>query len=232
MQEAKDSPGNADFFLISSLMFRIILYALWSKDYLSSLTKVIAEAKGCGLEQARQELAAIGFRKPLEIICSRSGKAYELCTNLLQFGGFVEIYQIGQVTDAGLVEDFTAMLDPDMQDWLVQVDGEGRVLRYVESHTQGRLRFEREEVTHRIGLEMLARGATAIDDARIAELDAAAEQNRQERIAYAKAMTAKYGPDWKHVRYLHRQYEQGYISQRPATYQGPEDAEQDPGDEE
>jgi hypothetical protein len=220
MQEPKDSPAYAEFFLISSTMFRIVLYALWSKDYLSSLTKVIADAKGCGLEVARHELAGIGYRNPLEIIVSRSGKAYELCTNLLQFGGFVEIYQIGPVTDEGISEDFKHLLDADMRGWLVHVNGEGRVQRFVETNTQGQLRFEQDEVTHAVGLELLARGAETIDDNGMAVLKAAAEANRQERIAYAKEMTARYGPDWKHVLYLHRQYEMGYLTEPPASYPG------------
>jgi hypothetical protein len=188
-------------------MFRIVLYALWSKDYLVSLAEVIAEAKGYG---------------PLEITCTSSGKAYELCTNLLQFGGFVELFQIGAVSDAGIAEDFKLILDTDLRNWLVHVDGAGRALHMIESHTLGQLRFERDAVTHAIGLEMLARGATAIDDARMAEVDAAAEASRLERIAYAKEMTERYGQDWKHVRYLHRQYEAGYISEPPPGYPGKE----------
>ena len=199
-------------------MFRIVLYALWSKDYLASLTKVIAEGKGCSLDEARAELAGIGFRKPLEIIATRSGKAYELCTNLMQFGGFVEIFQIGPVTDEGMAADFVDMLDGDMRGWWVHVDAEGCAVRMIESNTQGQLRFEQEAVTHSVGMEMLARGAEAIDSARMADLEAEAEAHRMERIAYAKDMTARYGPDWKHVLYLHRQYEAGYLTERPATY--------------
>lgn len=186
-------------------MFRIVLNALWSKDYIVPLNRVLVDTIGCTRDEARIYIEGLSERKPLTINCDTPGKAYDLTTNLLQYGCFVEVFQTGSLTDNALFEDASPLIGDDMQEWMVVQDDRGRILKYVLEHGHGIGKFEREEVTNQVGQQLLNRGARVIDQAEMAKIAADAEASRLERVAYAKEMTARYGPQWKRILFLQRQ---------------------------
>jgi hypothetical protein len=180
-------------------MFRIVMHALWSRDYASALVRLFGDLDSIGPGEAKAVFDDLCEGRPREIICETPGQAYDLSTDLLQFGVYTSCEQIGPVTHLEIARDTIHLLHEDLSMFMVFVDEKGHVKRLVEQNTLGYITMEDEEALALVAAKVLESGGTAIDQAQMLDIQYLADSLRDERVAYAKMMTERHGRDWKRI---------------------------------
>lgn len=162
-------------------MFRLELHALWSHDYEEPLSRMLAEVCACGPEQAKEMVKSIAAQKTLTLEAHTPTEASFLAGDLLQFGVYVEVYQVKQITGQALVKDALKDMPESMAGWYVHINERtGKPAYLLDRLNLVSLRYELADVTEQIGEEMLKRGAIPIDKERLAELEATMTRLRPE----------------------------------------------------
>jgi hypothetical protein len=160
-------------------MFRLELHALWSHDYEDPLSRLLAKVCACDLEQARKLVEGIAGQSTLTLEAHTPTEANFLAGDLLQFGVYVEVQQISQITEKALVTDAINDMPASMQHWYVLMDEKTKKPLYLlDRDNLVSLRYENISVTEQVGEEMLKRGALPIDRERMAELDGIMDELR------------------------------------------------------
>lgn len=163
-------------FPILRSMFKIILNAMWSKDYLPPLARVLSESVPCDLEDAYLMIRELGEGKRQSVVAPTASKAEALACDLLQFGCYTEVEQVAPLTDEILVQDFEDWFREDQGDFSVLYDDKGHVSKIIEEHSYACLRLETQVVSDWVGEEMVRLGAR-----RLVSTDGPALKERLER---------------------------------------------------
>lgn len=179
------------FSLLFTSMFRINLMALWTTDYLTSLGRVLADTKGLNPEEAQALVLEVvgGERISMEVATIR--EANVLAENLLQYGAYVNVSQIGPVTFENLWVEYKEALGEDLSGWFVLLNAsEEHVRKIIDPETLGMLSLEGQELQDRLGEEILMRGASPISREDFEKLENQAKEWRKQwgkRIQHAIA---------------------------------------------
>jgi hypothetical protein len=183
-------------------MFKIMLNAMWSKDYLPQLAQVLADSLPCELEEAFLHIRALTEGKRLAVLASTVGKAHALSCDFLQYGCYIEVEQVAPLTDAAMIADLHEWFDEDQGSFRVVTDAAGHVSKIIEEHGYGYLRLETPGVSDWVGEELVRLGAQRVPDgdwpalqARLLQATAENEVRRMELRAERSAMKQRYRSD-------------------------------------
>ena len=182
-----------------------MLYALWSRDYVAALVRLLRETMQCSVDESKLIVRGLAEGKTLEIMCDTPGKAYDLSTDLLQLGVFTTVEQTQQVTDEAVARDTIQLMHEDLDEWSVYIDRAGKPQRMVHNPTMVFLVFERRGALELVARAALESGATVISESDVALISKAAAEARDERVDYAKRMSKIHGQNWKQILYEIRQ---------------------------
>ncbi len=144
-------------------MFKIILNAMWSKDYLKQLALVLSETMPCDLEEANQHIRDLSIGKRIVLLPTTVGKAESLACDLVQYGCYIEVEQIGPFTDEMMLADLKDWIDENQQHFRVLYDKNGRVSKIIEERGYGFLRLESQVVSDWVGEELIKFGAQRME---------------------------------------------------------------------
>lgn len=180
-------------------MYRVVMYALWSRDYVSPLAKLFEEVMGIANEDAMLVFERLSQGKPQAIVCSTPGLAYDLSCDLMQFGVYSSSEQIGPITPAIIASDMDNLMHEDLSMFWVFRDEKGQVQRLIQKNTLGFLYFESLQTAQLVGKTVEERGGERIGKEHMDEIMKQTEDLREARIVYAKRMTSRYGRDWKRI---------------------------------
>ncbi|MEM6269264.1 MAG: hypothetical protein AAF998_07480 [Bacteroidota bacterium] len=173
-------------------MFRLQLHSLWSQDYVVPLARMLAIVMDCSLEAATAHVAGLASQTKLVLDAPTPSEANFLARDLLQFGVFVEVEQIGPVTEEAMRYDAIKSLPKSMTGWYVHVDERhGKVVQLIERDSLTILRYEMGQITLDLGEEMLRRGAIPIDAERMSELDKLMDNLRPSYVTWEKEYMAE-----------------------------------------
>jgi hypothetical protein len=175
-------------------MFKILLNGMWSKDYLTPLGRVLSENVPCDLDQAILMIKELGDGKRQSLIAKNLGKAEALACDLLQFGCYIEVVQVGPLTDEMVLEDLVDWFDEDQQTFRVLYHADGHVNKIIEEQGYGFLRLESQAVSDWVGAELIRLGAQRLEpedwpalkqrlEVAIAENEVRRQEIRAERAA-------------------------------------------------
>jgi hypothetical protein len=199
-------------------MFRIQMHALWSQDYIAPLARMLARVCECSLEEAEQMVSDLSSQKTLVLESPTPAEANFLARDLLQFGVFVEVEQIGPITPEAMRYDAVKSLPKSLVGWYVQVDEKsGNATQLIEQDSLATLRYEYPEVTEELGQEMLSRGAIPIDGERMSELDRIIDRIRPQYVTWEKEFMAE------RIRKIKQQRQMGQPTWMEAVEQGDEE---------
>ncbi len=157
-------------------MFKIILNAMWSKDYLSSLAQVLSTNMPCDLEVALQHLRDLAAGKRLTVMAATVGKAHELACDFLQYGCYIEVEQVAALTDAAMIADFQDWFDEDQSRFKVVTDAAGHVTKMIEEVNFAYLNVETPGLKDWVGAELLRFGAEQVEESDWPALNARLQQ--------------------------------------------------------
>jgi hypothetical protein len=140
-------------------MFKIVLNAMWSKDYLTPLAKVVSETMPCSLEEASVMVRNLSDGRRMSLVANTPAHAEELACDLLQFGCYIEVEQVGPLTDEVMIHDLQNWFADDQDAFSVLYDTQGHVQRIVEEQGYGILKLESQPVADWVGEELIRLGA-------------------------------------------------------------------------
>jgi hypothetical protein len=167
-------------------MFKILIHALWSKDYMTPLMKVLMEVFSLNTEQAYRKIREIEKGNRVHFQVDTLKQAEFLATELLQFGCYIEVTQVGPLTDEAFIEDIRDFFDEDMSALRVVYDKQGHVAKIMEEQGHSYIGIERQAVRDFVGEEMIRLGASRLEDEDWPELKARLEkaiaENEQRRM--------------------------------------------------
>lgn len=157
-------------FLIFQPMYKIVLNAMWSKDYLEPLARVVSETVPCTLEDAAVMVQDLSDGRRMSLIAPTPSRAEELACDLLQYGCYIEVEQVGPLTDQIMVHDLHNWFADDQDAFSVLYDAQGHVQRIVEEQGYGVLRLETQPVADWVGEELIRLGAKRLEHTEAAAL--------------------------------------------------------------
>jgi hypothetical protein len=175
------------------MMYRIVLNAMWSKDYLLQLATLLSENIPCELDHAYQVIRELGEGKRLEL-SPVAGKAEQLACELQQYGCYTEVEQVGPLTDEMMIADMENWFDDDQSHFSVLYDRDGHVVRMVEERGYAFLRMESQKVQDWAGAELLRLGAKRLESEDAGDLNQrlkaaiAANEVRRAKIRTERAL--------------------------------------------
>lgn len=176
-------------------MFRIILNAMWSKDYLKQLAIVLSDCLPCTLEEANQHIRDLSTGKRIVLMTPTVGKAEALACDLVQYGCYIEVEQVGPLTDELMLADLREWFDENQQHFRVVYNREGHVDKIIEERGYGYLRLESQVVSDWVGEELIRSGATRLEQsdwpALKERLEQATAANELRRMEIRKKRTAE-----------------------------------------
>ncbi|MFN8397445.1 MAG: hypothetical protein U0176_22670 [Bacteroidia bacterium] len=140
-------------------MFKIVLNAMWSKDYLTPLAKVVSETMPCSLDEATVMVRDLSDGRRMSLIAHTPSQAELLACDLLQFGCYIEVEQVGPLTDEIMIHDLQNWFADGQEAFSVLYDAQGHVQRIVEEQGYGVLRLESQPVADWVGEELIRLGA-------------------------------------------------------------------------
>lgn len=140
-------------------MFKIVLNAMWSKDYVFQLATVLSSCMPCEMDEAYQIIRDLGEGKQLVIHADTIGKAEALACDFQQYGCYIEVEQVAAFSDELMIADLQDWFDENQQDFSVLYDQQGHVSKIVEERTYGMLRLESQAVSDWVGAELIRLGA-------------------------------------------------------------------------
>ncbi|MEM7039679.1 MAG: hypothetical protein AAF570_22085 [Bacteroidota bacterium] len=144
-------------------MFRIELFALWSRDFLSALNEVFQEAFECDQDHANELISRISPRNPLAVVANSLQQANFWSMRFLKFGVYAYVRQEGRVTVESLKTDLKSMFYPDHSRWTILKDADsGKTMALIDDRSQVRLTFEEAALTEYVAAEMEERGADVV----------------------------------------------------------------------
>lgn len=144
-------------------MFRIELFALWSRDYLASLARVLASAMGSDRRATRRALEALDARQPLVVTARSLGEANYLAQVFMKLGCYTSVTQLERISDESQIRDFDRMLKEELKEWYVFSEAEtGRITHLIEKRTLARLKIESDAVDAWLSRQVRDRGGTEI----------------------------------------------------------------------
>jgi hypothetical protein len=152
-----------EIFLSWHPMFRIWLNGMWSKDYVQPLAQVLCNNLGCELEAAQERIKDLGGGKRMYVLAESVGKAHELACDLLQYGCYIEIEQVGPLTDAAMIADLHGWFEADQSTFRVVMDMAGHVAKIIEVQGYGYLHLEAQAVRDWVGEELIRLGAQRVE---------------------------------------------------------------------
>lgn len=160
-------------------MFRIQLNAMWSKDYLHSLAQVLSGCMPCDPEEAVQHVRELAGGRRLAVDVPTVGQAHSLACEFLQYGCYIEIEQVGPLSDAAMIADLDGWFEEGLEEFRVVTSPEGHVTRILEENGYAFLKLETQGVADYVGQQLLRNGAQEVS-----ELDwAALNQRLKQAIA-------------------------------------------------
>jgi|GEM_PF-4141959 hypothetical protein len=185
-------------------MYRIVLRALWSRDYVARLVRLLRAVLQTSEEGALSVCRGLASGKPIEILCDSPGQAYDLSSELLQLGVFTEAEQIGPISSQIIAADVVAILHDDLSMFGIWRDQSGGKFRIVEQNTMGMVVFENAEVGEMVAKAVASRGAREISQEEMDEIIRTGQELRAKRVEFAEKMIKLHGEDWKKVLWLER----------------------------
>jgi hypothetical protein len=146
-------------------MFKIMLNALWSRDYVTQLAQVLSACIPCEMDEAYLRIRDLGEGKGMTLISSTVGKAEALACDFLQYGCYIEVEQIAAMSDEMMLEDLKDWFDDDQRFFSVLYDNDGHVSKIIEERGYGYLRLESQAVSDWVGAELIRNGAKRLERA-------------------------------------------------------------------
>ncbi len=181
-------------------MFKIMLNAMWSKDYLPSLAQVLSDNLHIDQEDAMMRIRALMTGKRMGVMAATVGKAHELACELLQYGCYIEVEQVAPLTDAAMIADLMYWFDEDQSSFRVVTDVAGHVTKIIEEQGYAYLQMETPGLNDWVGNLLIRHGAQQVDEedwpALQARLKAAIAENDVRRMdlrAVRAAAKLRYG---------------------------------------
>ena len=176
-------------------MYKIILNAMWSKDYLKQLALVLCECMPCALEEANQHIRDLSLGKRIVLMTTTVSKAEALGCDLVQFGCYLEVEQVGPLTDEMMLADLKDWFDEDQRHFRVLYGKDGHVQKIIEERGYGFLRLESQVVSDWVGEELIRCGAQRLEladwPALKSRLDQATEANELRRLEIRNKRSAE-----------------------------------------
>ncbi len=153
-------------------MFRIVLHALWSRDFMTPLVHSLSESLGVDFTAAKELVDRIGAGQHPVLYIDRITVATDLMQNILQFGVYASVEQVGPVTETGMIAEFRDLMGDELGGWMVELDAtERHVVQIVDAGSLARLAFESQEMMDALGETVLQRGAAVMNDATKEDLE-------------------------------------------------------------
>ncbi len=145
-------------------MFKIEVYGLWSRDFMPSLSRVVATFLKIEPEQAKEEIYKALEKGVLRLESQNMGEALNLVEGLMEFGAYVNVEQTGPISETGFQNDIVEALAPELTGWFIKLDKEEKHVEKIIDPTQlAKIRFVNQTVNDRVGEEMMWRGASPIN---------------------------------------------------------------------
>lgn len=166
-------------------MFRIRINALWTKDFLSPVSKVLISNVPCDRESAYALIRKLEHGERLDLLIPSVGQAHSVACDLLENGCYVQVDQVAQLSEAALIADFTDYFDSDMSALRIIYDKNGHVWKILEAQGYSFVVIEDQGVRDFVGQQMLDAGAQRIEAADWPDVKArvnkAIEENEKRR---------------------------------------------------
>ncbi len=144
-------------------MFRVSVYGLWSRDFMSSLSRVLAELFDTSLEAARAKVEQVTSGEVITWENLNMKKAVLLAEGLMEYGAYVGVEQTGPLSEEQYTAEIIEDLSPDLTGWVVVLDKtEEHVQKIIDPKYLVKLRFGNERMQDRIGEALMWRGAAPI----------------------------------------------------------------------
>lgn len=174
-------------------MFRIVLYALWSRDYEGALIRVLEEAFSCDYEQARKYLQALADHRVLSLRAPSPGYAYKLASQMMRFGAYTQVEQVGPLKRDDWIADGLVALPENAENWWVVDSGSlaNEQAYWLEKTSLVGLRFASDEVTQALSKEMRCRGAETLSEELAGEVEKRMEKARSIFVRWATKNRAR-----------------------------------------
>jgi hypothetical protein len=144
-------------------MFKIWLNGMWSKDYVQPLSLVLSANLSCEVAEALEKIKDLGNGKRMTVMATSVGHAHDLACDLLQYGCYIEVEQVGPLTDAGMIADLHDWFREDQSRFSVLMEPSGHVAKIIEEQGFGYLDLEAQAVRDWVGEELIRLGATRLD---------------------------------------------------------------------
>ena len=145
-------------------MFKIEVHGLWSRDFMPSLSKVVANFLEIEAEEAKNMVDLVTDKQTLHLECDSMGKTLNLVEDLMEFGAYVSVEQVGPISEDKFKEEVIDDLAPDLTGWVVRLDKkEEKVVKIIDPVYLAKVRFGNAAITDSIGEEMMWRGAAPIN---------------------------------------------------------------------
>ncbi len=184
-------------------MFKIMLNGMWSKDYLKSLAEVLSIHVPCDIDEAFVKIRELTQGKRMSVVAHTPSKAHDLACDLLQYGCYTEVEQVGPLTDAAMIADLEGWFDDDQSTFRVVTNAAGQVTRIIEEQGYAFLRMETQVLNDWVGEELIRLGAQQVDESdwpalnqRLQTAIAENEVRRMDLRAERAANKLKYGHIW------------------------------------
>lgn len=146
-----------------NVMFRIEVYGLWSKDFMPSLARALADFLQVEPEEARAQLEQIGEKGSLSWESSSMKETLLLTEALMEFGAYVSVDQVGPLSEEQYQAEIIDDLSDDLAGWVVVLDKtEQHVKKIIDPEYLAKIRFGNVRMNDGVGEAMMFRGAAPV----------------------------------------------------------------------
>lgn len=169
-------------------MFRIVLHAMWSKDFMTPLLHALAGVMDDDLEAAKQVVQDMDQGLHPHLYIPELTVVTELMQNILQFGVFASVEQVEALREEVLVQELEELMLEELHGWLVQLNpDESHVRQIIHARTLASISFESQSMMDAVGERVLDRGGGLISSPVAERIEARIHAWRtvwRQRVAY------------------------------------------------